>query len=131
MGRTIALLLLVAVNLAEAALLWGVSRREPATVVVVWAARPDLPAVLAAAAVSGRPGWHDAAGLLGQVFVRHRLVDCVGNAVDLAPSEEARSAQARIRAAQDEARALEESLARQPAVPGGVDAWARLRERLR
>lgn len=128
MGRTVVLILLVAVNLAAAVLLWGLSRRVPATVVVVWAAREDLPAVLAAAAGSARPGWHDAAGLLGQVFVRHGLVERVGNAVELAPSAEARAAQARIRAAQEEARALEQALG--PAGFEGVDAWARLRERL-
>lgn len=131
MGRTTLLVLLVAVNLAEAALLWGLSRREPPTVLVVWAAREDLPVALAAAALSDRPGWHDAAGLLGQVFARHGLVERVGNAVELAPSEGARVAQARIRAAQAEARALEEALARQPAASEGVDAWTRLRERLR
>lgn len=130
MGRTTLLVLLVAVNLAEAALLWGLSRPEPPTVVVVWAAREDLPAVLAAAS-GGRPGWHDAAGSLGQVLLRHGLVVGLGSAVELAPSDEARAQQARIRAAQDEARALEESLALEPAVHGEIDAWARLRERLR
>lgn len=131
MGRTILVVLLVAVNLAEAALLWRMDFAPP-SVVVVWAAREDLPAVLAAAGgEAARPGWHDAAGLLGRLLQRHGLVEGTGNAVELAPSDEARAQQARIRQAQEEARALEEELARQPVPSEGVDAWARLRERLR
>lgn len=130
MGRTILLVLLVAVNLAEAALLGGVGF-APSSVVVVWPAREDLPGVLAAAAGEGRPGWHDAAGLLGRVLQRHGLVAGTGSAVELAPSDEARAQQARIRQAQEEARSLEEELARRPVPSEGVDAWARLRERLR